>query len=167
MHNFARKQSLIANWLSQFTPTGKFWVRSNISLLLFYKNKLCSKVSNQNRITCHFSERVRTSFFPYFGQFLPFYPICGPKSQFSNNEKNTWRYQHFTYVQQKSQLYQQWLLAQCAGKLFPNIGPFLFFLPQMLQTGAKYQNFQKIKKTPKDIIILHMCSKNRDHIMYG
>ena len=87
MHNFARKQSLIANWLSQFTPTGKFWVRSNISLLPFYKNKLYCKVSNQNRITCHFSERGRTSVFPFFGQFLPFYPICGQKSQFSNNEK--------------------------------------------------------------------------------
>ena len=29
------------------------------------------------------------------------------------------------------------------------------------------QNFEKIKTTPGDIIILHMCTKNYDQMMYG
>ena len=31
----------------------------------------------------------------------------------------------------------------------------------------KNQNFKKMKKTPEDIIILHMCIKNFDHMMYS
>ena len=29
------------------------------------------------------------------------------------------------------------------------------------------QNFEKIQTTPGDIIILHMCTKNYDQMMYG
>ena len=29
------------------------------------------------------------------------------------------------------------------------------------------QNFEKIKKTPGDIIILHKCTINDNHMMYG
>ena len=29
------------------------------------------------------------------------------------------------------------------------------------------QNFLKMKKVPGDIIILHMCTKNFDQMMYG
>ena len=31
----------------------------------------------------------------------------------------------------------------------------------------KNQNFEKIKKTVGDIIILHTCTKNHDHMMHG
>ena len=38
----------------------------------------------------------------YFGLFLPFYPPNSPKNQnFVKMKKNTLRYHHFTYVQQK------------------------------------------------------------------
>ena len=33
--------------------------------------------------------------------------------------------------------------------------------------NPKNQNFKKMKKTPRDIIILHMHTKNYDHMMYG
>ena len=33
--------------------------------------------------------------------------------------------------------------------------------------GLKTQNLKKMKKTPGDIIILHMCTKNYDQMMYG
>ena len=32
---------------------------------------------------------------------------------------------------------------------------------------TKNQNFEKIKKTVGDIIILHTCTKNHDHMMHG
>ena len=46
------------------------------------------------------------------------------------------------------------------GRIFCHFGPFLALLP-------KNKNFQKMKKTPVDIIILHMCTINDNHIMYG
>ena len=41
------------------------------------------------------------------------------------------------------------------------------FLPFYPLNNPKYQNFEKILKTPKDIIILHMCTINYDHMIYG
>ena len=33
--------------------------------------------------------------------------------------------------------------------------------------NPKYQNFEKLKKLPGDIIILHWCNINDNHMMYG
>ena len=33
--------------------------------------------------------------------------------------------------------------------------------------NPKNQNFEKIKKTDGDIIILHLCTTNDDHMMHG
>ena len=35
-----------------------------------------------------------------------------------------------------------------------------YFLPFYPPNNPKKQNFKKIEKTPGDIIILHMCTKN-------
>ena len=42
--------------------------------------------------------------------------------------------------------------------------PFFALLPP---NNPKSQNFEKIKKSPGDIITLHMCAINDNHIMYG
>ena len=47
---------------------------------------------------------------------------------------------------------------------------FLFwatFCPFTPPNSPKNQNFTKMKNTPGDIIILHMCTKNYDQMMYG
>ena len=41
------------------------------------------------------------------------------------------------------------------------------FLPFYSPNSPKNQNFEKMKKTPGDIIILHMCTKNYDQMMYS
>ena len=41
---------------------------------------------------------------------------------------------------------------------------FLLFYPL---NNPKNQNFQKMKKKPGDIITLHMCTINDNHMMYG
>ena len=44
------------------------------------------------------------------------------------------------------------------------------FLPFDLPNNLKHQNFEKIKtkkKTPGDVITLHLCTTNDDHMMYG
>ena len=50
------------------------------------------------------------------------------------------------------------------GKKFFHFGQFLPFYPP---NNPKNQNFEKMKKIPGDIIILHMCTINDNHMMYG
>ena len=41
------------------------------------------------------------------------------------------------------------------------------FLPFDPSNKLKNQNFEKMKKAPEDIIILHLHTTNDDHMMYG
>ena len=41
------------------------------------------------------------------------------------------------------------------------------FLPFYPPNNPKNQNFEKMKKPPGDIIILHRCTINDNHMMYG
>ena len=49
-------------------------------------------------------------------------------------------------------------------QFFVILGYFLHFDPP---NNPKNQSFEKTKKTPGYIIILHMCTTNDDHMMYG
>ena len=49
-------------------------------------------------------------------------------------------------------------------QIFIILGRFLPFDPP---NNPKNQNFEKIKKTPGDIIILHLPTTNADHMMYS
>ena len=42
-----------------------------------------------------------------------------------------------------------------------------YFFPFYSPNNPKNQNFKKMKKTPGHIIILRMCTKNYDQMMYG
>ena len=48
--------------------------------------------------------------------------------------------------------------------IFCHFGPFFALLPP---NNPKNQNFEKNEKTTGDIIILHMCTINDDHMMYS
>ena len=50
-------------------------------------------------------------------------------------------------------------------KIFCHFGPFFALLP-LPPHDPKNQNFKNEKK-PGDIIMLHMCTKNNDHMIYG
>ena len=47
---------------------------------------------------------------------------------------------------------------------FVDLGHFLLFYHPKKQES---QNFEKTKKIPGDITILHLCTTNDDHMMYG
>ena len=49
-------------------------------------------------------------------------------------------------------------------KVFFHFGAFLALLRPK---NPKNQNFEKILKVSGDVIILHMCAKNQDHMMYA
>ena len=48
--------------------------------------------------------------------------------------------------------------------IFCHFGQFFAFYPP---NNQKNQNFEKMKKTPGDIIILKMCNINGNNMMYG
>ena len=81
-------------------------------------------------------------------------------------KKNTWKYYHFAYVYHKWQSYDVWFLRYEVQrtKFFVILGRSLPFLPR---NNPKNQYFEKMKKTPGDIIILHRCTINDNHMMYG
>ena len=41
-----------------------------------------------------------------------------------------------------------------------------YFLPYYPTNSLKNRNFRKMKKTPGDIILLHRCPNNHDHMLY-
>ena len=49
-------------------------------------------------------------------------------------------------------------------RIFCHFGPFYALLPP---NNPKNQNFEKMKETPADIIILHKYSVNDNYMMYG
>ena len=81
--------------------------------------------------------------------------------------KNCWRCHHFTQVHQKPQSYevQFWLLRyRVRHRIFCHFWPFFALLPP---NNPENQNFEKMKKASGDIILLHICIINEDHMMYG
>ena len=49
-------------------------------------------------------------------------------------------------------------------RFFCHFGPCFDLLPPK---NPENQNFKKMRKIPKDNIILHMCTINENHMMYG
>ena len=71
---------------------------------------------------------------------------------------------HICTINDNHMMYGSWDM-ECDGEnflLFWTI--FLHFYPL---TNSKNQNFEKMKKRPGDIVILHMCTTNDNHMMYG
>ena len=109
----------------------------------------------------------QTEFFAILDRFfLPFYPRWTQNIKILKNEKNTWRYYHFTNVHHKWQSYDAWFQRYGVKRkeLFVILDQFLpFYSPN----NPKNQNFEKMKKQPGDNIILHRCTINDNQVMYG
>ena len=109
------------------------------------------------------TDRIFLSFWTIFCTFTPLKP---KKLKFWKYEKTTWRYYDFTHVHHKWQSYDVWFLRYGAWQteLFITLGHFLpFYHPNSL----KNQYFEKMKKSSRDIIILHKCTINDNYMMYG
>ena len=82
-----------------------------------------------------------------------------PENQFFlKNGKNTPRY-HFTNINDSHMIPQIW---SATDRIFCYFGLFFAFLPP---NNLKNQNFEKMKQTPGDIIILYMCNINHNHLI--
>ena len=79
-------------------------------------------------------------------------PFTPPPIKNLKIEKNCWTYHHFTHVYQKPELYEVQFLRY--GGTY-NLLPFwVIFLPFYSPNNPKNQNFEKMKKSPRDNIIL-------------
>ena len=105
-------------------------------------------------------------FFCHSGLFFAlFIGSYGPrKSKFS--KKWTKHLKLLSFYKHKWQSYDLWFLRYGVQwtEFFVILDHFLPFYPP---NNPKNQNFEKMKKTPGDIIILHMCTINDNHMMYG
>ena len=100
--------------------------------------------------------------------FLTFWVIFyqPEKLKFWKNEKNSWRYYHFTLAYHKWWSYDVWFLRYMECNRHNFLSFWTIFLPFYPPTNPKNQNFEKMKKTLVDIIILHICTINENHMMH-
>ena len=109
--------------------------------------------------------------FCHFGTFFallppPFPPPNNPKNQNLKKWKNHLEILSFYTCYHKLQSYDVWFLRYRSWRteFFIILDHFLQFYPP---NNPKNQNFENIKKTPGDIIILNMCTINDNHMMYS
>ena len=110
--------------------------------------------SVMNKVFCHSR--------PFFSLLPPLQP---EKLKFGKTRKTHRWYYQFTYVYHKWQSYDVWLLRYGVWQteffvILDN------FLPLYLPKNLKNQNFEKIKNRPGDIMILHKCTKNHNHMLH-
>ena len=125
----------------------------------------------------------RHNFLSFWTIFCPFIPPWQPSKTklLKNEEKKTSRYYPFTYVYHNNDhmMYGSWD-KECNRQNFLSFIPYfaLYFPPSCppcpplaprprTPNNQENQNFEKMRKTPYDIIILHMRDKNEDHMMHG
>ena len=103
--------------------------------------------------------------FSHFGPIFVLLPPIIP--DYWKNEKNLWRYHHFTLVYHKWQSYDILLLRYQVRQtnIFVILSHFLPFYPTNNPKNKILKKMKK-KKMPGDIIILHKCTKNHDHMLY-
>ena len=103
------------------------------------------------------------SFWTIFGLLTPYGPR---KSKFWKNEQHTWRYYQFTNVYHKWQSYDVKILRYEVQQT-----EFLVIVDHLLPfyplTTRKIKILKNRKKTNGDIIILHMCTINDNHMIYS
>ena len=110
-------------------------------------------------------EHDRQKFLSYWTIFLPFYPPNNPQNQNFEKmkampgdvilQKCTKNHDHI--------LYCSWDMA-CDGRIVIfYFGLFFDFLPPL--TVQKINIWKKMNKTYRDIIILHKCTKNHNHML--
>ena len=109
----------------------------------------------------------QTEFFVILDCFLPFYPPMDPESQ--NFEKTKKIPEdiiilHMYTINNSYMMYGSWDM-ECNRQNFFITSDH--FLPFNLPNNLKNQNSQKMKKSPGDITILHKCTINYSHMMYG
>ena len=112
-------------------------------------------------------EAWQTIFFVILDHFLPFYPTNNPKNQnFEIMKKTT----GVIIISQKCTKNHDQMLHCSRDKTCDECNFFYYFglfFALLSPKRPKKSNFKTMKKTPGDIIILHICTKNYDLMLYS
>ena len=99
----------------------------------------------------------------FWAIFCPFVPPNDPENQhFEKNEKNEWR-SYDIYIYTYIYIYGSWNIRCDRQKFLSFSAIFCTFSPLTTQKIK----ILKLEKTPRDIIILHICTINDNHMKYG
>ena len=124
----------------------------------------CTKNENHMMYGSWDMKRDKQNFFWFWTIFCPLHPLPQQptKSKVWKNERRACRYYHFTHVHHK----RIWFLRYGAWRTdsFVTVDNFLPFYPLKTRKMKILKN--RKKQTPGDIIILHKCTKNPDHILH-
>ena len=124
---------------------------------------MCTK--NHNHEVQFLRYRVRQTFLWFCALFCPFSCLVPQKSKLLEIWKKELDMSPFhTYVLKITII---WCMAPEIWRVTESIVILSHFLPLYYTDNLKNQNFEKMKKTPWDIIILHMYTINENHMMYG
>ena len=110
--------------------------------------------------------RYKVQRIEFFVIFLPFDPPNKPKKQnFEKIKKGSGDIiiLHLCTTHDNHMMYGSWDIEHDRQNFFVILG---YFLPLYLPNNPENQNFEKMKKTPEDIIILHMSTINQNHVIY-
>ena len=99
----------------------------------------------------------RTKFFVILGYYCHLTLLRTQKSQFWKNNKNAWRYYHFTLMYHKWWSNDAWFLRHQVRQT--NCFHFRLFFLLLTPNSPRNIKFKKMKKAPGDNIILHKCTK--------
>ena len=111
-------------------------------------------------------ERDRQNFSSFWTIFCTFIPLTTQKNQ--NFEKMKTPpgdiiTLHMCNINENRMMYGSWDMKRDGQNFLPFWTVFCSFTPS---NNPKNQNFEKLKKTSRDIIILHKCTKSNDHMLY-
>ena len=111
-----------------------------------------------------------TEFFVISGYFLLFYPTNNKENRNFEKVKKTPGgiiILNMSNINENHIMYDSWDMEQ--GRIFSHFGPFFHFLPFHTSppNNPENPNFEKMKQKPGDIIILHKCTINDNHMIHG
>ena len=104
-------------------------------------------------------------FWDILDHFLPFYPPNYLKNQnFGKMKKppGDITILHMCTIHDNHMMYGSWDMENDRQNF---LSFWTVFCPFPFRTTWKNQNFEKLKKLHEDIIILHTCTKNHDHML--
>ena len=132
----------------------------------YYFTHVCHKLQSYDVWLLKYQPQ-QTEIFVIFDNFLPIYPIKTWKIKILKKWKQCVEISSFYTSVPKIMIIcytvpEIWHMTDVI--IIFHFGLFFALLPP---NSPKNQNFEKMKKTPGDIIILHMCTKNYDQMMYG
>ena len=120
-------------------------------------------------IWCMVPEILSTTdkIFCHFGLFFALLPPNNPKNQNFEKMKKIPGGSIILNMStiNENHMYDSWDIER--DRIVSHFGTFFALLHPFPPNNPENQNFEKMKKTPGDIIILHKCTINDNHVIYG